>query len=270
MIRTILLIAATLLVGYQQPPALRFEISYPTSANPGPITGRVFVMLSRNNEREPRLQIGRTGVPFFGRDVEKLAPGQPAIIDETDLGSPVESVRDLPAGEYFVQGFVNIYSEFKRADGHTVWMHDDQWEGQRWNISPKNLFSDVQRVTINPRAGGTVKLIAGNVIPPVQIPLDTPWVKRFKFQSPILTKFWGRPIYMGATVLLPRDYDRTTISYPVIYVQGHFSLNAPYGFQEGSELHREWIKDNLPRMIIVTFQHPTPYFDDSYAVNSVN
>ena len=23
-------------------------------------------------------------------------------------------------------------------------------------------------------------------------------------------------------------------------------------------------------MVVVTFQHPTPYFDDSYAVNSVN
>jgi enterochelin esterase-like enzyme len=28
--------------------------------------------------------------------------------------------------------------------------------------------------------------------------------------------------------------------------------------------------DDFPRVIAVTFQHPTPYFDDSYAVNSVN
>jgi hypothetical protein len=31
----------------------------------------------------------------------------------------------LPPGDYFVQAFVNVYSAFKRADGHTVWMHDD-------------------------------------------------------------------------------------------------------------------------------------------------
>ena len=30
------------------------------------------------------------------------------------------------------------------------------------------------------------------------------------------------------------------------------------------------MSDGFPRMIAVTFQHPTPYFDDSYAVNSVN
>ena len=83
-------------------------------------------------DREPRRQIGRTGPPFFGRDVERLPPGQAAVIDHTDLGSPIASLRDVPPGDYFVQGFVNIYSEFRRADGHVVWMHDDQWEGQRW------------------------------------------------------------------------------------------------------------------------------------------
>jgi len=251
-------------------PALRFEVSYPAAANPGPITGRVFVMIARKGQPEPRLQIGRTGVPFFGRDIEALAPGKAAVIDATDLGSPIESLKDLPAGDYAVQGFVNIYSEFKRADGHVLWMHDDQWEGQQWNRSPGNLYSDVQQVHLDPAKGGTIALVAGKVIPPVQVPPDTAWVKRFKFQSPSLTKFWGRPVYLGATVLLPRDYDSSTINYPVNYVQGHFSLRAPMGFEEGNAVAQEWMKDDFPRMLIVTFQHPTPYFDDSYAVNSVN
>jgi len=251
-------------------PALRFEVSYPAAASPGPITGRVFVMIARKGQPEPRLQIGRTGVPFFGRDVVKLAPGQAAVIDVTDLGSPIESLKDLPAGDYAVQGFVNVHSEFKRADGHVLWMHDDQWEGQQWNRSPGNLYSDVQQVHLDPAKGGTIALVAGTVIPPVQAPPDTAWVKRFKFQSPSLTKFWGRPVYLGATVLLPRDYDSSSISYPVDYAQGHFSLRAPMGFEEGNAVAQEWMKDDFPRMLIVTFQHPTPYFDDSYAVNSVN
>ena len=250
--------------------SLRFEISFPAAAHAEPVTGRVYVMISRTGAREPRLQIGRTGVPFFGRDVDALEPGQPAILDGTDLGSPVEHLADLPPGEYFVQAFVNVYSEFRRADGHIVWMHDDQWEGQHWNISPGNMYSDVHRLRVDPAAGGVVTLSASNVIPPVQIPPDTVWVKRFRFQSPMLTEFWGRPIFLGATVLLPRDYDRETIEYPVNYVQGHFSLRAPLRFEVGNPLYEAWIKDDFPRMLAVTFQHPTPYFDDSYAVNSVN
>ena len=52
-----------------------------------------------------------------------------------------------------MQAIVNVYSEFKRADGHVVWMHDDQWEGQHWNRSPGNLYSDVQKVSVDPEAG---------------------------------------------------------------------------------------------------------------------
>ena len=247
-----------------------FDISYPKSANAGPITGRVYVMITRATDREPRLQVGRLGIPFFGRDVEKLAPGQSAVIDETDLGSPVVSLAEIPAGEYTVQAFVNVYSEFKRADGHTVWMHDDQWEGQRWPRSPGNLYSVARKLTLDAKKGYRIALECDQVIPPIPLPADTEWVKRFKIQSALLTKFWGRPIYLGATVLLPRDYQKSGAEYPVLYSQGHFSTAAPMGFEPGREFANEWMKDNFPRMLVVTFQHPAPYFDDSYAVNSVN
>ena len=146
------------------PPAVRGE----------PVTGRVYVMIARTNEREPRLQIGRTGTPFFGRDVEMLPPGRAAVLDQTDLGTPVASLKDIPPGDYFVQGFVNVYSEFKRADGHIVWMHDDQWEGQHWNVSPGNLYSAAAARAASTPATETVKLVGGSkTIPPVQIPADT-------------------------------------------------------------------------------------------------
>ncbi len=247
-----------------------FEITVPASAHADAITGRAYVMIARTATREPRLQIGRTGEPFFGRDIEQLQPGDIATIDASDLGWPVTSLKDLPAGEYYVQGFVNVYSEFRRADGHVLWMHDDQWEGQRFNRSPGNLYSDVQRIRLDPESGYTIHLVADNVIPPIELRENTEWVERFRFQSPMLSEFWGRPIYLGATVLLPRDYRSTSIEYPVLYRQGHFSSGNPLRFSEGGALHQEWIKDDFPRMLVVTFQHPAPYFDDSYAVNSVN
>ena len=193
----------------------RFEISFPTAAHAQPITGRVYIMISRDNEREPRLQISRTGVPFFGRDITQLKPGQPAVIDTTDLGTPVNSLSDIPPGDYYVQAMINVYTEFRRADGHVLWMHDDQWEGQRWNRSPGNLYSTSQKLHVDPTRPATIKLVVDQVIPPVEVPADTAYVKRVKFQSPMLSKFWGRPIYLGATVLLPRDYDRESTSYPV-------------------------------------------------------
>jgi len=117
-----------------------------------------------------------------------------------------------------------------------------------------------------------VKLSAAEAIPPIAVPPDTQYVKRFKFESQMLTKFWGRAIYLGATVLLPKNYDRETTYYPAHYIQGHFGLGAPSGFDGVGKnaFSQAWLSDGYPRMILVTFQHPTPYFDDSYAVNSVN
>ena len=249
---------------------IRFEISVPRAVRSEPTTGRVYAILSKTNDREPRLQIGRVGAPMFGRDVERLAPGQASVVDGSDLGTPVADLADIPAGEYWVQGVVNVYSEFKRADGHTVWMHDDQWEGQAWNRSPGNLYSVPQKVRIDPLSRQVVKLVADQVMPAIQVPADNEFVQRIKFQSPSLTKFWGRPIYLGATVLLPAGYARETTRYPVNYIQGHFSTNAPYNFDRDTVFQRAWMRPEMPRVIAVTFQHPTPYFDDSYAVNSVN
>jgi hypothetical protein len=264
-------------------PGLKFQISFPAAAHADPITGRVFVILSRDITHcgpadamaatqqpcEPRLQVSRIGVPFFGRDINSLKAGDSAIIDNADLGSPLAHLADIPAGDYYVQAMINVYSEFHRGDGHTVWMHDDQWEGQRWERSPGNLHSKPAKMHIDP-ASGTIRLIADQVIPPVKVPADTEYVKHLKFKSELLSKFWGRDIYLGAVVLLPRDYDRSTIRYPIDYVQGHFSLEAPYRFDGQNEFSRAWLSDHFPRMIAVTLQHPNPYYDDSYLVNSPN
>jgi hypothetical protein len=271
----------------------KFEVSFPASAHAGAITGRVFVVVTTNEKPEPRLAAGSWGDsgPLYGVDVNTLTPGQAAVIDASTPGSPIHSLREIPAGDYFVQAIVNIYTEFHRADGHTVWLHMDQWEGQHFNRSPGNLYSEVQKVHLDPAAGYDFKLSLTKEIPPVQVPADTAWVKHIKIQSEMLTKFWGHPMYIGAVVLLPKGYDEhPNAHYPVIYEENHFSLRPPLRFTEenpavspemrarladlnietGHEFFQAWTSENFPRMIAVTFQHPTPYYDDSYAVNSVN
>lgn len=276
----------------QRKSELKFEISYPTDVVSkiakfnleSPLTGRVYAIITRHNEKEPRFQVARVrGVPFWGKNVSNLGPGESTIIDDEVFGWPLESISEIPTGEYYIQAFINIYTEFKRSDGHTIWLHNDQWEGQKWNISPGNIYSDVKKIYIDSEKAQTIKLVCNHVIPPIDVPSDTKYVKRVKFQSKILTEFWGQPIYLGATILLPEGYDeRTDVYYPVNYIQGHFSLNPPYGFRteppseldqrgrRGYDFYKYWISNECPRMIAVTFQHPCPYYDDSYAVNSAN
>jgi hypothetical protein len=263
----------------------RFEVTLPSTYKQ-PVTGRVFVMVARSDSPEPRLQAGswRGRTEFMGADVQQLQPGRGVSLDSSTLGYPLRNVRELPAGDYYVQALLNVYTRFERADGHTIWGHMDQWEGQQFNRSPGNLYSQVQRVHLDPLSGYDVRLSLTEVIPPVQIPSDSRYVKHVKIQSALLTKFWGQPIYLGATVLLPEGYDaHPNAHYPVLYEQGHFGLRLPLGFTpepppanstsgraSGYDLYKQWISPGFPRVIAVTFQHPTIYFDDSYAVNSAN
>jgi hypothetical protein len=263
--------------------ALRFAVSFSENIHRQAVTGRAYVIISDSDRREPRFQVSPYGVPFFGAEMEGVAPGEPVEIDAQTFGYPLESLSELPPGDYFVQGFVNVYTEFKRSDGHTLWMHQDQWEGQHWNRSPGNLYSEVKAVHLDPGENVAIELVCDQRIPPVTIPPDTGYVKRVKFQSKILSDFWGQPMYLGAVVLLPHGYENDTgRAYPVNYMQGHFSLRAPYGFREqppeegdrrgsgGYKFFEFWTSDECPRMLAVTFQHPCPYYDDSYAVNSPN
>ncbi len=274
--------------------AQQIAVSFPSSVHSEPITGRVIVIIARDSSPEPRYRAGGYGgtQPFFGLDVSALAPGAAAMINSSTAAYPVSLAR-LPAGDYYMQAVLNVYTRFNRADGHVIWAHMDQWEGQQWNRSPGNLVSNVQRIHIDPRKPLNAKISLTRVVPPITLPADTKWVKHVKIESKLLTAFWGHPMYIGATILLPDGYDtHTAAHYPTIYSQGHFSLSPAFGFtpdsasnyasqrtmlrartdgrEPGFDFYKAWTSSNFPRMIAVTFQHPTPYYDDSYAVNSAN
>jgi Putative esterase len=282
---------ATVLLGFFAVQAraadTRFVITLPAGYQ-HEVTGRVFIIISKVESPEPRLQVGswRSRAELLGRDVQAVQPGETATLDSLTLGYPLKTVRELPAGDYYVQALLNIYTRFQRADGNTIWAHMDQWEGQQFNRSPGNLYSAVRRFHLDPLAGYEIRLTLDQTVPPIQMPADTAYLKHIKIQSKLLTQFWGQPIYLGATVLLPEGYDaHPNAHYPVLYEQGHFNLRAPLGFStesapadatpregriSGLELYKRWSGPAFPRMIAVTFQHPTVYFDDSYAVNSAN
>ena len=275
-------------------PEAIFEVTFARTASTEPVTGRVFVAISRTKTPEPRLQVGYlTGSPFYGVDVSSLVPEAPVRITGHAAGFPFTTLNSLPAGDYWVQAFLSVYTEFKRSDSHTIWAHDDQWEGQQFNNSPGTLVSVPQYIHLDVRAGFRVRLELTHVLSPVVVPSDDEYVKYEKFQSKLLSAFWGRPIYLGAVVLLPRGYEEhPAVRYPVIWWQDHFKLQPAFGFTRhaepeteeerrqrieiteargtGAELAQEWMSDSFPRMIAINILHPTPYYDDSYAVNSAN
>ncbi len=284
----------------------RFAISFSPEVDMAPQDGRLLLMISANHAvdaPEPRFQVSDNvnTAQVFGIDVEDLLPGIPAVIGPGVFGYPIASMADLPPGDYTVQALLHKYETFNRSDGHTVKLPMDRGEGQHWNRAPGNLYSTPQPMHIDPTAPGsealTIEIILDQVIPPIEPPADTAYIKHIKIQSKMLTEFWGRPMELGAVVLIPHGFDEhPEARYPLIVNHGHFpatfggfrteppdpDLEPEYserfrldGYniiqQEAAyQLYQDWISDDFPRFVIIEVQHANQYYDDSYAVNSEN
>jgi len=278
---------------------LRFAISFPASSSREPLDGRVLLLISKNGSKEPRFQINEdlSTQQVFGADADGLRPGEQVFIDGDSLGYPLGSLSEVPTGEYWVQALLHRYETFHRADGHTVKLPMDRGEGQQWNKAPGNLFTAPIKVSLNPAKQETITLSLNQIIPPIEPPKDTKYIKHLRMKSEKLSEFWGRPVYLGASVLLPEGFEEhSTVRYPLVIFHGHFSptiegfreipadpnLKPEYSERFGLEgynkivedyayqFFKEWTGPNFPRMIVIEVQHANPYYDDSYAVNSAN
>jgi hypothetical protein len=278
--------------------AARFSISFSGVAGERPLDGRVYLLLSTDPSDEPRNQIDDTPASqlIFGVDIDGLRPGESVVVDEHADGYPIRSLRELPAGDYFVQAVLHRYETFHRADGKTVKLPMDRGEGQRWNAAPGNLYSKPRKITIG-KGGESVKIVLDQVIPPIPEDKDTKYVRHLRIQSQLLTKFWGRPMYLSALVLVPEGFDaHPEAHYPLMLFHDHFTseftdfrtqppdpnLKPDYnerfhvaGYnriqqEESYKNYRQWISADFPRFLVVKINHANPYYDDSYAVNSAN
>jgi hypothetical protein len=269
---------------------LRFEISFPDAMSDGkPLDGHIMMGISTDKSSEPRYQLREEealSAQFFGLDVDSWKPGSPAIIDSTTLGYPLVSLEQLPPGDYYVQAVLNVYETFHRSDGHTVKLPPDMGEGQQWFTKPGNLLNKPQLIHLDPQANKVIRIQLTERIAPIDPARDTKYIKHIRLQSKLLSVFWGRPFYLGATVLLPEGFDEhPNARYPLLVHQGHFEADWDF-FQEkvpdtanGDELpylqyanrfYQDWTSGRLPHMLILSIQHANPYYDDSYAVNSAN
>ncbi|MGA3040568.1 MAG: hypothetical protein ABSF54_07255, partial [Bryobacteraceae bacterium] len=278
--------------------AQTITVLFPAARSAQPLDGRVLLLLSNDPSAEPRMQIDDTAKSqmIFGVTVDAWIPGEPLTIGDNAQGYPRASLNDVPPGEYTIQAVLNVYETFHRSDGKTVKLAPDRGEGQHWNLAPGNLLSKPRLVRIGPQAP-PVTVSLDDVIPPIEPEPDTKYIRHIRIRSELLTRFWGRPFYLSAIVLVPEDFDtHTQAHYPLIVFHDHFvsgftdfreippdlSLKADYserfhlaGYnriqqEEAYKNYQAWIAPGAPRMLIAKLQHANPYYDDSYAVNSSN
>ena len=295
--RVIFLVALALVC--QSAGAQRFSVTFPAGRSATPLDGRLLVMISADTAGEPRFQVSDAAstAQVFGIDVDGWRPGTAQVLDTSAFGYPIRSLSELPAGRYRVQALINRYQTFKRSDGHTVKLPPDKWEGQQWARKPGNLYSTPAMVEIS--GSSTIPIVLDQEIPPVEdfAKQESKYVKYVRIRSKLLSDFWGTDMYLGAWVLLPEGFDaHPDARYPLVINHGHFPSGVDYwretppdpslepdystrfslaGYnriqQEYSyQLFKDWTGPGFPRVLLLQIQHATPYYDDSYAVNSAN
>ena len=263
----------------------RFEVTFAPSAHAGPLTGRLIVFVSPTEPKGERLRPGFYGPPMFGADLEALKPGEAGVLDDSAKAFPLDSLKALPAGDYWVQALVITYGEAHRADGHTVWAPLNL---ERTDLTelPGNLYSTAVKVHLNPAQGFDVKLALDHVAQSHPLP-DTEWIKRVKIKSKILSDWWGVPMYLSANVLLPKGWaDHPNARYPVALLQSFdsqpffFSTDPETrkeadqlkkdGLKPGYDFYQSWNSDGFPRMLAISIEQPCPFFLEAYSTDSPN
>ena len=278
-----------------------FSVSFPTERSGKPLDGRVILLLSRDLTREPRSHVEPNeplASPYlFGLTVDGLAPGAKAILDDGAFGWPATHLSAIPVGDYYVQAVLNRYEEFHLADGRTLKLPPDKGEGQQWWHKPGNLYSTPVKLHIDPAHPVRTALVLDQEMPPVTQPKDTEFVRHIQIRSELLSKFWGRDVYLGAHVLVPKGFDaHPQAHFPLMVFHGHFpddisefretppdpNLKPEYSARfhlagyniieqkEAYAFYQKWNSADFPRFLVVEIEHANPYYDDSYAVNSAN
>ncbi|WP_291785642.1 hypothetical protein [Cecembia sp.] len=295
--RFIIFLASLFLISCQSNQTPKITISLAPEFQSELKDGRLLLIFHHNEKTEPRFAINddATSAQVIGVDFEDYREGEDFLFDLNAFGYPIASWEDIPNGEYWVQAYVIKYETFDRADGYRIKMPMDQWEGRQWNRTPGNIFSKPVKIYWDGKSDFSLKI--DQINPPVVEPDDTEFIKHIKIKSDLLSEFWGRDMYLGAHVLLPRDFENNPDEYyPLMIYHGHFPSDfdgfrtippdedleeeySPrfdiYGYnkiqqQEAYDFYLKWISQEFQKFIVIQVQHANPFYDDSYAVNSQN
>ncbi|HVM51332.1 MAG TPA: alpha/beta hydrolase-fold protein [Candidatus Acidoferrum sp.] len=240
------------------PAQLRFEVALSPGLTVPYKDGRLFVVLARTNKPDPCLTLGRAGLnapEALAQDVTGFGTNTARVLDETAFAWPVTNLAAMPAGDYFAQALFECNPDLRTP------------------FAPGNIYSAPQKIHFDAAQGGAWKLKLDQQVPPERLPTDTEQVRFIKLQSTLLSRFYGRPIYLRAGVVLPRNYDHEPERrYPLwVRIGGLDTRYSIVGEQmrEGAEFRKVWMAQDTPRLILLQLDGAGPN-GDPYYVNSAN
>ena len=251
--------------GNEQPEGIHFNVSLSPSINIPELKGRVFLIISRSLQHEPRLLLPMEDLPdkphVFAINVENWKPSSTVSFNSQSHGFPAQTLSKVPSAYYLVQAVLVRPGEILDIN------------------APGNIVSDAQKLHIDPADTSKTINITLNQVLAEEEPKDSGLLHFVKIKSEILSQFHGRPIYLRAGVIVPRNFDKSPRQkYPLwIHIGGGIGkyttiqamMNSESGYWEIPDFEEAWTDEESPEMVFVHLDNRGP-FGSSYFVNSDN
>jgi hypothetical protein len=204
---------------------LRFRITLSNKIAPKAASSRLFVLMTSAPQEKRTIEIGfMPGSTWVAAtEVEHFAPGATIEFDP-DLKAYPKPFSQARPGTYQVMALLD--------QNHTYAYHGED-EG--------DLTSAVVKIdNLNPAEARPIELTLIRSTPATFKSASDENIKLVEFQSPMLTKFWGRAIMMRAGVVLPPGYGKgSKKAYAGIYHVHGFGGNHTAAWRQGIQLVNE-------------------------------
>jgi hypothetical protein len=277
---------------------LTVQARFPAARSASALDGRLLLLVSTDSTREPRFQIsdGATTQLVFGTDVDGWSPDTDVTVDGAADRYPLASLADVPPGRYWVQAVLNRYETFTRSDGHTVKLPPDKGKGSNGTASPgictaRRSGSRSMRAVHVAHGSCSTRRSNRSRRPgyaldqarhhsqraPLEV-LGARHVDRRERAAPRRIRrasrcaLSARGVSRALSGHLHRVSRNATRSQPRTRLSARFNLRGYNRIQQelAHQFYKDWTGPDFPRVLLIEIRHPTPYYDDSYAVNSAN
>ncbi len=241
-------IGLTLAAGRVSAAPLSFAVSFAPSVRSTPFTGRILVFTGAVGGSEPRFGPDLIQPrPLYALDVHQLSPGATVVLDEHALGFPAPPTK-WPSRPTRFQAVL-----------------DQAPDDSQIGTAPGN---GVSAPVLGEPTGSPVQLVIDRLIPFPKF-AESPRVKLVDIPSPLLTRFYQRPMRLRAGVVLPDGYSQEPDKrFPVLYYIPGFGGNHFQAFDIPSSWPSLGSK-NGPNALVVVLD-PTAHTGHHVFADSAN
>jgi len=210
-------------------------------AGDSPVSGRLLIFM-RKDDGKPSDGFGESSsdpnaVFISGTEIANLSPDKPVVIDPNADSFPA-AFSTAGAGDY------QLFAILDRDHSYTY-----------GGPAAGDIYSKVEKVTM---PASTVSLTLSGVVPEPKRDIPTN-VKLIDLESPMLSKFWGRPVMMKATVVLPPNYDKNrSEKYPTVYTITGYGGTRFSALRSAAPMAKAMTEGKWPEMIYVNLESQVP------------